>query len=88
MPMLDQSHFNIIKNTLLDRKELHWALVYYVAEFILFASKSVLQILVIVWKHVEGVLNWIFGNDIFNDRAYYHLDYLALKRILSVSEVF
>ena len=89
MPMLDQSRFNIIKNTLFDRKGLHWARVYYVAEFMLFVSKSVLEILLIMSKHFEGLLSWIFGNDIpFNDRASYHFDYLALKRILSVSEVF
>ena len=89
MPMLDQSNFNIIKNTLFDRKELHWALVYYVAEFILFVSKSVLEILLIMSKHFEGVLSWIFGNDLpFNEHAHYHFHYLALKRILSVSEVF
>ena len=89
MPLLAQSKFNVIKNTLFDKKEFYWAQVYYVAQFALKVSKAVLEILVTLSKCTEKVSSWIFGKDIpFNDRGYYNFHYMSLKRVLRVSKVY
>lgn len=89
MPLLAQSKFNVIKNTLFDKKEFYWAQVYYVAQFALKVSKAVLEILVTLSKCTETVSSWIFGKDIpFNDRGYYNFHYMSLKRVLRVSKVY
>ena len=89
MPLLAQSKFNVIKNTLFDKKEFYWARVYYVAQVALKVSKAVLEILVTLSKYTETVSSWIFGKYIpFNDRGYYNFHYMSLKGVLRVSKVY